>query len=205
MICKSLGRPLFTDGVKCLSSFSLDVCRYNPEGSISGNRLGKAAHRLVLQTINAQPDSTHINSEPALCPNTVFQNQRVPKRIPAFRENGIQWISPPTQITPKKRKSPESQKTRKKNDTPQSRDKSKKLKSSLKVIPLKMKKTKNPQRDFTRGKKKENITPQRKPTKAERQAKHIRMMEEAKRIKERKKEKYLRKKAKYAQKDPNTA
>ncbi|KAG7536782.1 Zinc finger CCHC-type [Arabidopsis suecica] len=179
------------------------IKRYNPEGSISGNRLGKAAHKLVLQTINAQPDSTHINSEPALCPNTVFQNQRVPKRIPAFRENGIQWISPPTQITPKKMKSPESQKTRKKNDTPQSRDKSKKLKSSLKVIPLKMKKTKNPQRDFTRGKKKENITPQRKPTKAERQAKHIRMMEEAKRIKERKKEKYLRKKAKYAQKDPN--
>ena len=202
VIFKSLGRPLFTDGVK-YSQFLLFVCRYNPEGSISGGRLGKASHRLVLQTINAQPDYMNINSEPALCPNTVFQNERVPKKIPTFKDNGIQWISPPpSQITPKKMNSPQRQKAWKKDETPQSREKSKKLKSSLKVNPLKMKKTKSPQREFTREKKKENITPQRKLTKAQRQVKHIRMMEEAKMIKQRKKEKYLRKKAKYAQGAP---
>lgn len=63
-----------------------------------------------------------------------------------------------------------------------------------------MKKNKNPQRDFTKKKKKENKIPQSKLTKMERQAKHIRMMEEARK----KKENYKRKRAERAQMVPNT-
>ncbi|XP_010442174.1 PREDICTED: 5'-3' exoribonuclease 2 [Camelina sativa] len=161
--------------------------RYNPEGSISGDRLGKAAHRLVLQTVNAQPDNAHINTEPALCPNTVFQNQRASEKIPAFEENKIQWVSPQSQITPKKMKSPQSQNTWKKKRSSKRLEDLKK-KNPLSVIPLKMKKSKTP-----RGKKKENQIPQTKPTKKQRRAIHLRMVEEARKRKEQKKIKIAKK------------
>ncbi|XP_010494190.1 PREDICTED: 5'-3' exoribonuclease 2-like isoform X2 [Camelina sativa] len=168
--------------------------RYNPEGSISGDRLGKAAHRLVLQTINAQPDNAHINTEPALCPNTVFQNQRASEKIPAFQENKIQWVSPQSQITPKKMKSPQSQNTWKKKRSSKRLEDLKK-KNPLSVIPLKMKKSKNP-----RGKK-ENQIPQTKPTKKQKKrAIHLRMVEETRKRKEQQKIKI----AKKAQMVPNT-
>ncbi|EOA12369.1 hypothetical protein CARUB_v10025807mg [Capsella rubella] len=178
--------------------------RYNPEGSISGDRLGKAAHKLVLQTINAQPDDhTDINTEPALCPNTVFKNQRVSEKIPAFHENKIQWISPQSQIIPKKMKSPESQNmSKKKKKSSQRLDNLKKIKNPLRVIPLKMKKTLNhhprgkKENKISRGKK-ENEIPQSKPTKTERRAIHQRMVEEARKRKEQKKLKRAKKVQKY--------
>lgn len=77
----------------------LIVCRYNPEGCISGLLLGKAAHRLVLQTINAQPDNTHMSSEAALCPNTIFHNQQVSERVLTFQGKQIRFQS---EITRKK-------------------------------------------------------------------------------------------------------
>ncbi|CAH8300224.1 unnamed protein product [Eruca vesicaria subsp. sativa] len=68
----------------------IKIKRYNPQGSISGDRLGKAAHKLVLQTINSRPDNTNINSEPALCPNTIFHNNQVEKKVPSFRGSTVQ-------------------------------------------------------------------------------------------------------------------
>ncbi|KFK32919.1 hypothetical protein AALP_AA6G306200 [Arabis alpina] len=76
----------------------IKVKRSNPEGCISGLRLGNAAHRLVLQTINAQPDNMHINSEAALCPNTVFQNKQVSKKVPTFKGNQISLQSEISEI-----------------------------------------------------------------------------------------------------------
>ncbi|KAL1206471.1 5'-3' exoribonuclease 2 [Cardamine amara subsp. amara] len=74
---------------------NIKIKRYNPEGSISGNRLGKAAHRLVLETINAQSDNMVITMGPALCPsNSVFQNQRGSEKVPSFDGNGLTWITP---------------------------------------------------------------------------------------------------------------
>ncbi|ESQ35377.1 hypothetical protein EUTSA_v10009553mg, partial [Eutrema salsugineum] len=82
----------------------IKIKRYNPQGSISGDRLGKAAHRLVLQTINSQPDQTFINSEAALCPNTIFQNEQVSKKVPLFQGNVMLKIHPQSEFTRKKKK-----------------------------------------------------------------------------------------------------
>ncbi|CAH2037750.1 unnamed protein product [Thlaspi arvense] len=107
----------------------IKVKRYNPQGSISGDRLGKAAHRLVLQTINSQ---AHISSEAALRTNTIFQNEQVSKQVPSYRGNAVVKIdAPPSEHNRnKKRKRNRSfdapsehthkKKKKKKDKTPQS-------------------------------------------------------------------------------------
>lgn len=143
MICKVLQRPFFTDIVNVSIPF-LTVCRYNPEGSISGGRLGEVAHRLVLQTINAQPDNTDINSGPALCPSdTVFQNQRGSEKVPSFQGDGLTWITSQIQNTLEKEESPQSRKTWKKKKNKkwlQNQIPSKKKKGPQSQIPSKKKK-----------------------------------------------------------------
>lgn len=89
------------------------VCRHNPQGSISGDRLGEAAHRLVLQTINSLPVNTQINSEAALCQNTVFHNNQVSKNVSLpVRGNVIRKIQPQSEHTRKKRKEHKSLQTK---------------------------------------------------------------------------------------------
>uniref|UniRef100_A0A1J3D567 5'-3' exoribonuclease n=1 Tax=Noccaea caerulescens TaxID=107243 RepID=A0A1J3D567_NOCCA len=82
----------------------IKIKRYNPQGSISGDRLGEAAHRLVLQTINSLPVNTQINSEAAFCPNTVFQNSQVSKNVSLpVRGNVIRKIQPQSEHSRKKK------------------------------------------------------------------------------------------------------
>lgn len=146
MICKVfIQRSLFTDSVNVSIPF-LTVCRFNPEGSISGVRLGKAAHRLVLQTINAQPDNMDINLGPTLCPwDTVFQNQRGSGKVPSLEGDGLTWITPQSQNTMEKEKNPRRQ-------------------NILKEISSFKKENKKPRSDFFRGPQ-SKITKERKANK----------------------------------------
>ncbi|KAJ0230238.1 5'-3' exoribonuclease [Hirschfeldia incana] len=89
----------------------IKIKRYNPQGSISGDRLGKAAHRLVLETINSQPGDTHINSEPALCPNAIFHNNQVTKKVASFRESAVQKKHPQCELALRKNRSHQSELT----------------------------------------------------------------------------------------------
>ncbi|CAN8287674.1 unnamed protein product, partial [Cochlearia groenlandica] len=70
--------------------------RYNPEGSISGFRLGKAAHRLVLQTINQEAGNNTTDMKPEaapFCPDTIFQNEQVSRKVPTFQPDEREKIS----------------------------------------------------------------------------------------------------------------
>ncbi|KAH0924384.1 hypothetical protein HID58_024402 [Brassica napus] len=89
----------------------IKIKRYNPKGSISGDRLRKAAHRLVLQTISSQPDNTHINSEPALCPNTIFHNNQVSRNVPSPRGSAVQRKHPQSELALKKNRIHQSEVT----------------------------------------------------------------------------------------------
>ncbi|KAL0771653.1 hypothetical protein Bca101_036804 [Brassica carinata] len=72
------------------------------EDPFRGDRLGKAAHRFVLQTISSQPDNTHINTEPALCPNTIFHNNQVSRKVPSLRGSAVQRKHPQSELALKK-------------------------------------------------------------------------------------------------------
>ncbi|KAG5395347.1 hypothetical protein IGI04_025310 [Brassica rapa subsp. trilocularis] len=89
----------------------IKIKRYNPKGSISGVRLRKAAHRLVLQTISSQPDNTHINSEPALCPNTIFHNNQVSRKVPSPRGSAVQRKHPQSELALKQNRIHQSELT----------------------------------------------------------------------------------------------
>ncbi|KAF2603120.1 hypothetical protein F2Q70_00025819 [Brassica cretica] len=85
--------------------------RRAPAKIIKIKRLGKAAHRFVLQTISSQPDNTHINTEPALCPNTIFHNNQVSRKVPSLRGSAVQRKHPQSELALKKNRSHQSELT----------------------------------------------------------------------------------------------
>lgn len=68
----------------------------------------------MLQTINSQPGKTHINSEPALCPNTIFHNIQVTKKVASFRGSVVQKKHPQCELALKKNRSHQSEFTEEK-------------------------------------------------------------------------------------------